>query len=324
MTRRRIGQACTGVALVGGFCVAQTTPAQAAALDYPVGGSVSGYASWVSTPDANPPGVNVPCTPSAAHPRPVVLLEGTTSRITHSFARIGPLLADQGYCVYGLNYGDTQLTASTGGVIGAMGDIPTSARQVSGFVDKVLAQTGAAKVDIVGWSQGGGPLPRYYLQNLGGASKVDSLVGLAPSNYGTSFFGVLSLIGAVQNATGVDFLSASGAPAFDQQLNTSPFTKALNAHGDTVPGVHYTVIETRLDDVVTPYTNAFLKGPGATNIVLQQQCPLDGTDHLGIIYDNNAIQDVLNALGPRVPKFKPSCQAALPLVGTPGLGGLPR
>ena len=324
MTRHRIGKVCAGAAIVAGVCVAQTTPARAAtAPSYPIGGSATGYATWVATPNANPPGVNMPCVPSAAHPRPVVLLEGTTSRITHSFSRIGPLLADQGYCVYGLNYGETSLTTSTHGVIGAMGDIAASARRLSGFVDTVRAETGAAKVDIVGWSQGGGPMPRYYLQNLGGASKVDSLVGLAPSNYGTTFFGLLTLSHAVQKATGYDGLSASGAPAFAQQLDTSSFITALNAHGDTVPGVHYTVIETRLDDVVTPYTNAFLKGPGATNIVLQQQCPLDATDHLGIIYDNNAIQDVVNALGPRVPNFKPTCQAALPLVGTPGLGGLP-
>ncbi len=38
---------------------------------------------------------------------------------------------------------------------------------------------------MVGHSQGG-MMPRYYLKFLGGASKVDDLVGLAPSNHGTS------------------------------------------------------------------------------------------------------------------------------------------
>jgi triacylglycerol esterase/lipase EstA (alpha/beta hydrolase family) len=209
------------------------------------------------------------------------------------------------------------VTTETGGVIGAMGDIPSSAAQVARFVDRVLATTGASKVDIVGWSQGGGPLPRYYLQHLGGAAKVHQLVGLAPSNHGTSFVGLLTLITAAERITGVAGLDDVGASAFEQQQADSAFITALNAHGDTVPGVEYTVIETRYDDVVTPYTSAFLNGSGVRNLVLQQQCPLDATDHLGIPYDDNAIQDVVNALGPDIPSFRPTCKVALPGVGTP-------
>ena len=52
----------------------------------------------------------------------------------------------------------------------------------------MLAGTGASKVDIVGWSQGG-MMPRYYINNLGGASKVNMLVGFAPSNFGTTWTG---------------------------------------------------------------------------------------------------------------------------------------
>ena len=47
------------------------------------------------------------------------------------------------------------------------------------------AQTGAAKVDLVGHSQGG-MMPRDYLKNLGGAAVVDDLVALSPSNHGTT------------------------------------------------------------------------------------------------------------------------------------------
>ncbi len=284
---------------------------------YPVGSAATGDAAWLASPDADPAGVNVTCRPSSAHPRPVVLLEGTTSRTVASFARLGPTLANAGYCVYGLNYGDTSITRNTHGVIGAMGDIAASAHQLAKFVDHVLAKTGASKVDIVGWSQGGGPLPRYYLRNLGGAAKVHQLVGLAPSNYGTSFFGVLTLITAVEALTGVSVLSPGGAPAFEQQEAHSAFITALNKGGDTVRGVKYTVIETRYDDVVTPYTNAFLNGRGVRNILLQDSCPFDATDHIGIPYDDNAIQYVLNALGADDPQFRPACQPALPGIGTP-------
>ncbi|WP_375492185.1 esterase/lipase family protein [uncultured Jatrophihabitans sp.] len=290
--------------------------AAGAATHYTVGTALTGDAKWVSTPDADPAGVNTGCTPSAAHPRPVVLLEGTTSRIVASFDRLGPELANAGYCVYGLNYGSTSITTETHGVVGAMGDIAASARQLQTFVTQVRARTGAAKVDLVGWSQGGGPMPRYYLQDLGGAKYVHSLVGLSPSNYGTTFFGVLTAINALEKLTGVPALDYSGAPAFQQQLDTDPFITHLNAHGDTVPGVSYTVIQTRYDDVVTPYTNAFLHGSGARNILLQDACPLDATDHLGIPYDDNAEQYVLNALGANDPHFKPTCKAAAPGVGT--------
>lgn len=297
------------------LCVGATSAR--AATRYPVGSAVTGDARWIATPDADPAGVNVACTPSAAHPRPVVLLEGTTSRVVASFDRLGPVLANAGYCVYGLNYGQTQITTETHGVIGAMGDIAASARALRSFVDSVLDRTGARKVDIVGWSQGGGPMPRYYLQDLGGATKVARLVGLVPSNYGTSFFGILTLITMVERVTGFAGLDLAGAPAFEQQERSSAFLAALNAHGDTVPGVRYTVITTRYDDVVTPYRNAFLHGPGARNIVLQNACPLDAVDHLGIPYDDNAIQYVQNALGPDSPTFRPSCRPALPGIGTP-------
>ena len=42
----------------------------------------------------------------------------------------------------------------------------------------------------------------------------------------------------------------------------------LNAGGDTLSGVHYTVIESQNDEVVTPYQSAFLTGPSSqvTNI----------------------------------------------------------
>ncbi len=35
-----------------------------------------------------------------------------------------------------------------------------------------------------------------------------------------------------------------------------------------------------------------------TNIVLQNQCLLDFSGHLGIVYDHIALRDVLNALDP--------------------------
>ena len=51
-----------------------------------------------------------------------------------------------------------------------------------------------------------------------------------------------------------------------------------------------------------------------TNIVLQQQCPTDFTDHLGIIYDRVALGDVLHALDPSDTDPIP-CTVVLPVLG---------
>ncbi len=158
----------------------------------------------------------------------------------------------------------------------------------------MLASTGASKVDLVGWSQGG-MMPRYYLENLGGASKVNALIGLAPSNHGTTLSGLATLAGYFPGA-----LPLVGAlcPACTDQVVGSPFLMNLNAGGDTVAGVKYTVIQSRYDEVVTPYTSAFLTGSNVTNITIQNKCILDLGDHLSMPYDHIVDREVLNALDP--------------------------
>ena len=70
--------------------------------------------------------------------------------------------------------------------------------------------------------------------------------------------------------------------------------------------------------MVTPYQNAFLPpAPNVTNITLQQQCPLDHSDHLEIAYDPVALADMLNALDPAHPVDAP-CLTVLPLTGPIG------
>ena len=259
---------------------------------------------------ASPAGANTRCTPSAAHPYPVVLVHGTFANMYDSWGALAPDLANNGYCVYALNYGQTIAPSS----IDATGDIPTSAGQLSSFVNHVLAETGASKVDLVGWSQGG-MMPRYYINDLGGASRVNMLVGLAPSNYGTTVDGLTSLIsdfGLLGVATAV--LSV-GCEACVQQLQGSSFLANLNVT-PTVSSVKYVVVETKDDDVVTPYTNALLPpGPNVQNILLQNQCPQDASDHVSIAYDSNALADVINALGSDNPNFVPTCRSVGPVFG---------
>ncbi len=173
-----------------------------------------GYAHVSST--ASPPGANNwACKPSAAHPRPVVLVHGTFADMSDSWQALSPLLVNHGYCVFALNYGSYAGAGALG--IYATGNIPTSAEQLSAFVNQVLAATGATQVDIVGHSQGG-MMPRYYLKYLGGAAKVHTLVGLAPSNHGTTLLGLATLAGYFPGATSVSRDSLPGLRAADRGL----------------------------------------------------------------------------------------------------------
>lgn len=283
--RPRLRSALVAVALGAASIAAVSTPAQADVVE-------------VSPPGAN----DFSCRPSAEHPFPVVLVPGTFENMAKNWSVLSPQLKRAGYCVFALNYG------ATNGV-DATGPIADSAKQLASFVDGVLAATKAKKVDLVGHSQGG-MMPRYYLSFLGGAPKVDELVGIAPSNHGTQ-----GLITPTPN--GLPSLTSNGGDnplcqaCTDQQAGSAFLTK-LNAKGDTVAGPNYTVLSTKYDEVVTPYQSQFLAGPArrVTNITLQDACPADTIDHDQTPNDPVVAQWVLNALGrsgPADPAFRPTC-----------------
>ncbi|MFG2363364.1 esterase/lipase family protein [Streptomyces mirabilis] len=231
------------------------------------------------------------CKPSASHPRPVVLVHGTFANSIDNWLAFAPYLEDRGYCVFSLDYG--QLPGVP--LFNALGPIDKSAEQLQVFVDKVLTATGAAKADLVGHSQGG-LMPRYYLKFLGGAAKVNTFVGIAPDNHGTNLNGLTNLLPYFPGAE--DLLSAA-TPALADQIVGSAFLTKLNAGGDTVPGVHYTVIATKYDEVVTPYRSQFLTGSDVHNVLLQDLCPVDLSEHAAIgLLDRIAFHEAANALDP--------------------------
>ncbi|WP_329115012.1 esterase/lipase family protein [Streptomyces sp. NBC_01465] len=234
---------------------------------------------------------NYSCRPSATHPRPVVLVHGTFGNSVDNWIALAPYLVNRGYCVFSLDYG--QLPGVP--LFNGLGPIDQSAGQLAGFVDTVLSATGAPKADLVGHSQGG-MMPRYYLKFLGGAAKVNSLTGLAPDNHGTTLDGLANLLPYFPGAA--DILH-KGAPGLSDQVAGSPFITKLNAGGDTVPGVRYTVIATRYDEVVTPYRSQFLSGPDVTNVLLQDKCGVDVSEHVTIgTVDRIAFHEVANSLDP--------------------------
>jgi pimeloyl-ACP methyl ester carboxylesterase/cytoskeletal protein RodZ len=247
------------------------------------------------TPQKPPPGANDPSiTVTAEHPLPIILINGTIATQGENWGVGAPVLANAGYKVYSFNYGN--VTSDSNFPIQATDDIRQSGRQLAAEVDKVLAETGAPKVILIGHSQGGGILPVYYINNLGGADKVSQLIGIAPSNHGTDVDGLIGLQKLPILGTLVTALANSLGQALEQQALGSEFQQEVYGNGDTRPGVLYTTIASMNDEVVTPYTQQALDGPNVTNIVIQDLYPGLPVGHLGVVLSPQVWSVVLDAL----------------------------
>ena len=271
----------------------------------------------------SPPGANDwKCKPSREHPRPVVLVPPTGSTQGNAFFAGAPFLKNRGYCVFTFNHGN--LTPIDQIPVQGLGDIRQSARTLARTVDRVRAATGVDKVDLVGHSQGGGILPDYYLKFLGGGNKVHTKVGISPST-GTTLNEIVFLrtlvpiLGpAVYN--GLAFV----APALIQQVYDSPLNQRTYGRNSTPPGVDvrslpasvtYHSIITQYDEVVTPFTFQYYDGPNAYNVLLQDGCQADMSDHISSLYDKRAWLHVLNALDPANAEPVP-CFHVAPFLGS--------
>ncbi len=334
--------ALVALSLVVGSTVAPSVATAASPTpDYPVVWSFLTTAIAAASkdgPNVPPPGSNVPCTPSAAHPDPVILVHGLAANQNDNWQTLSPYLADHGYCVFSLTYGNMTNLGQPLDEIGGLTDMETSAHTLAEFVDWVLGATHAPKVDLVGHSEGG-TMPDYYLKFLGGSQKVAHFVMLSGLLHGTTLFGVSDLydlasqfgFSAQANALtsfcgscteflmGSSFMKTLDAPnpeATPTEAATCPYD------GAAVDGISYTSIATDYDELVRPVTSDFIDprcanagdGIGVDNILVQHQCPTDLSDHLAIASDKVAAQDVLNGLDPAQAQPVP-CTLTLPVVG---------
>jgi triacylglycerol lipase len=268
--------------------------------------SLPAVAMTISHPGAAPPGANEWSCRSAK--RPVVLLHGTHVNMALNWNALSPLLKNNGYCVFALNYGGLRF-----GQVGGTEPVEDSGLELAEFVERVRMATGAAEVDLVGHSQGG-LLAQYYVKFLGGAAKVHDVVGLAPTSHGSDAAGLDRWVWSLLQVFPAlrDLVDATD-PAALQQLRGSPFMNRMNSTPDTVPDVRYTTIATRYDGIVTPYRSQFLDG--GRNIVVQDLCANDFTDHLALAFDHVALREVLNALDPPNARAPVCSTPVLPLIG---------
>jgi pimeloyl-ACP methyl ester carboxylesterase len=263
-------------------------------------------------PGIPPPGANDPdCRPAAGHPSPVILVHGTFGDMTVSWNTVAPALRSKGFCVWALDYGRR-----------ATAPIDRSADELEAFIDMVRARTGAAKVSLIGHSQGG-MLSRYVAVRRGRLDAVDDIIGFAPSSHGTTN----PLAGPA---------GWFGCTACAEQEAGSAFMRKVNEPPPEAPGpAWYTVLTTTHDEVVTPYQSQALAGDHATNVILQDKCPADHFEHVTIVGDPVALQWAVNALerpGAANPRFEPDCtglsyghdpDAPAPSAGRPPAAGTP-
>jgi triacylglycerol esterase/lipase EstA (alpha/beta hydrolase family) len=288
---------------------------------YPVSYSFLGaLAAQGQAPDSSPPGANdFSCRPSPEHPEPVVLVHGLLANQTVNHNVLSPLIANDGHCVFSLTYGTKPEVTTPIYQPGGLKKMDDSAAALGVFIDKVLAATGASKVNIVGHSEGS-LMPNWYVKYLGGSAKVNRYVGLTTLWDGTQVGG-FALVASLGEQLGLGPESYAAIDAFcescGQFLHGSPFMDEMREGGVAHPDVTYTNIVTMLDQLVIPYTSGLMApGPNVTNHVVQQHCPTDLSDHLTVAFDPVSAILILNALSPQAPRPVP-CTVVLPGVGAP-------
>jgi triacylglycerol lipase len=171
--------------------------------------------------------------PAAAGPDPIVFVHGWNSSGSTWNTMAGRFKADGRPASHLVqwSYNTSQSNATT-------------ASQLAQEIDRVLAATGATKVDVITHSMGG-LSSRYYTKNLGGAAKVDAWVSLGGPNHGT------------------DAAYWCGGASCTEMRPGSSFLNALNS-GDETPGAsRYATWWSPCDSIINPDSSVALSG--ATN-----------------------------------------------------------
>jgi hypothetical protein len=308
---RRVGRAVAVVAAALGIAASGAQAAEPLPVPYDGAAAVEG----VSKPDTAPGANDWSCKPTVAHPRPVVLVHGLGATLGSNWQTMSPLLTNNGFCVFGLSYGRREGNPNFGGLT----RMEESSGELQAFVDRVLRETGAKQVDLLGHSEGT-VMPRWYLSFRGGAPKVKRYVQFTPLWQGTNLAltGDLSELGA-----GVipgfrptsEQLFAGSCASCPEFVRGSDYLNKVNAAGPTIGTIEYTGIVTKYDELVTPYTSGILEARNVKNFVLQDLCPTDFSEHAGVAWDPVAGQLLLNALDPARARRVP-CTLVLPQ-GTP-------
>ena len=166
------------------------------------------------------------------------------------------------------------------------GDLEGQAEVLAAAADEALERTGAASVDVVGYSAGG-IIARLWVRDHGGDEQARRVVTLGSPHHGTA---LAELAGGTV-----------GCPIACQQLvRDSALLNELNAGDETPEGPVFVSVWSSDDETVTPPESSELEG--ALNIPVQSICPDDSVTH-GDLPDDPVVQSLVElSLDPGEPE----------------------
>jgi triacylglycerol esterase/lipase EstA (alpha/beta hydrolase family) len=246
--------------------------------------SVATAATATAAPTLTPLDSITACPAGTRADRPVLLIHGTNATVEQSLGPVRTGLLDDGRCVYGLEYDSRQ-------------SISVSVDYFEAAVDRILAVNQAAAIDLLGKSQGGLIARAVSLEFAGRqVNPIKKVVAISGPQHGVT----LSVAGLDVTALATQLpVLADRMPAAADMLAGSPYLTQLNKGPMTAPGVEYTMIASRYDDIIKPYTSSFVDAPKVTNLTVQDGCPEDHTGHIAASNDPRTIDLALRAMDPQ-------------------------
>jgi triacylglycerol lipase len=208
----------------------------------------------------------------------------------------GPVLLVSGYggSTRSLNPLRDQLQAEGRDVVvvppvgGGTGDIQTQAKALGSAAEAATKRTGAASVDVVGYSAGG-VVARTWVRDFGGDGLARRVLSIGSPQHGTA---------VAELAVGL----AGGCPTGCQQLAPdSDLLRRLNAGDETPSGPLFVSVWSTSDDVVVPPESASLEG--GVNFSVQSVCPDERTPHGSLPSDPVVLATLRTALGTASPSI---------------------
>ncbi|MCO1654889.1 alpha/beta fold hydrolase [Pseudonocardia sp. S2-4] len=175
------------------------------------------------------------------------------------------------------------------------GDVRTAAHELGRHVERLLEQSGAERLHIVGHSLGG-VIARYYVQRMGGSARVDTLVTLGSPHAGTLTAHLLPTALGRQLRPGSQLMADLAAPAPDC-------------------GTRFLVVWSRMDQMVVPQRNARLVHPD----LHVDELELCDVGHLALPIDTRSMHWVVTQLGRSEVRCHPFRRGRRP--GVDGTGG---
>lgn len=151
------------------------------------------------------------------------------------------------------------------------GDLRDQAQALSEAAGAAIARTGAASVDVVGYSAGG-VVARIWVAEYGGAGLARRVVTLGAPHHGTALAGI------------AEDVAPGACPLACRQLDPdSDLLRGLNSGDETPEGPAFVSIWTTLDETVTPPDSARLAG--AIGLTVQGVCADSRVTHSGLVTD---------------------------------------